>query len=513
VRDVEAETRYAKADDGVHIAYQVIGEADLDLVVVPGFISHVEAQWEEPRLARFLRRLASFSRLIMFDKRGTGMSDRTDRLPDVDRRMLDIQAVMDAVGSREAALFAISEGGPMAILFAAAHPERTRALVLWGSYARISQAPDYEIGLPKEALRESAAHMEAAWGTGVALGAWAPSVAGDPAARTTFARFQRLAASPGAAVELLTSLADIDVRPALPLVHAPTLVLHRNGEQMVDVVQARYVAERIPGARLVEFDGTDHFWFTEDADAVVDEIEEFLTGSRLPREADRVLAAVLFTDIVDSTKRVAASGDRAWRSLLERHDELARQEVRRSGGRLIKRTGDGVLATFDGPARSVQCASAIVVGAGELGIEVRAGAHIGELEVRTDVDGEDDIAGIAVHLAQRICATARPQEVLVSRTIVDLVAGSGLEFESRGEAELKGIPGRWELLALSNRGPGIARDVRPGGGGAAESRCRGWRFLHVPDRQPRDEHRGRAADQHVFRGRRGRFGDLPCRKR
>jgi pimeloyl-ACP methyl ester carboxylesterase len=222
VRDVEAETRYAKADDGVHIAYQVIGEADLDLVVVPGFISHVEAQWEEPRLARFLRRLASFSRLIMFDKRGTGMSDRTDRLPDVDRRMLDIQAVMDAVGSREAALFAISEGGPMAILFAAAHPERTRALVLWGSYARISQAPDYEIGLPKEALRESAAHMEAAWGTGVALGAWAPSVAGDPAARTTFARFQRLAASPGAAVELLTSLADIDVRPALPLVHAPT---------------------------------------------------------------------------------------------------------------------------------------------------------------------------------------------------------------------------------------------------------------------------------------------------
>ena len=436
------ETRYAKADDGVHIAYQVFGRGPFDLVVIPGFISHVEMVWEDSALARFMDRLAAFSRVILFDKRGTGMSDRTERLPDIDRRMLDIEAVMQAAGSEHAALFAISEGGPMAILFAAAHPERTRALVLWGTYSRMTVAPDYPIGIPADLLYQSAAHLEPTWGTGVGLGAWAPSLARDPSAREAFARLQRLASSPGAAMALMSSYMDIDVRPALPLVHAPTLVLHRIGDRMIALAHGRYVAEHLQNARLIEIEGSDHFFWTENPDQILEEAEEFLTGTRTQAEPDRVLASVLFTDIVASTDRAGQLGDKRWKVLLDQHDDLARRQVERHGGRLIKTTGDGILATFDGPARSVRCARAISDGAQALGIEIRAGVHTGEVEVRGD-----DIAGVGVHIASRIEALAHPGEVLVSRTVTDIVAGSGLDFADRGEHELKGVPGRWQLFA------------------------------------------------------------------
>jgi class 3 adenylate cyclase len=436
------ETKYAKADDGVHIAYQVFGKGPFDLVFIPGFISHLELAWDDEALARVLRRLSSVSRVIMFDKRGTGMSDRTEQLPDIDRRMLDIEAVMHAAASEQAAILAVSEGGPMALLFAAAHPERTRRLVLVATYARITACPDYPIGMPTEQLYGSVQHLEPAWGTGVGLGGWAPSLANDPVARENFARLQRMAASPGAAMALMSSYMDIDVRPALSLVHAPTLVIHKTGDRMVPVAHGRYLAEHIEGARMVELPGTDHFWWTEGADRFLEETEEFLTGTRSVVEADRVLASVLFTDIVDSTRRAVDLGDQEWRRLLNRHDALTQREVERHGGRLIKLTGDGVLATFDGPARSVRCARAISDGAQALGIELRAGVHTGEVELRGD-----DIAGVGVNIASRIEGLAAPGEVLVSRTVTDLVAGSGLCFDDRGEHHLKGVPGRWQLFA------------------------------------------------------------------
>jgi class 3 adenylate cyclase len=439
------ETRYAKADDGVHIAYQVVGDGAFDLVIVPGFISHVELSWEDPGLARFIRRLASFARVVMFDKRGTGMSDRADRLPDIDRRMLDIEAVMEAVGSEQAAFFAVSEGGPMAILYAAAHPERTRSLVLWGTYARMTEAPDYPIGRSREEFYGSAEYLEPGWGTGVGLGAWAPSVARDPAAREFFARLQRLASSPGAAMALMTSYMDIDVRPALPLVHAPTLVVHHSGDRMVPIAHARHLATSIEAARIVELEGTDHFFWTEHADQIVDEIEEFLTGTRSLPEPDRVLATVLFTDIVDSTGHAARLGDMRWKALLDQHDLLTKQQVDRHRGRLVQTTGDGVLATFDGPARAVRCAQATVDGARALGVELRAGVHTGEVAVRGD-----NIGGLAVHIGARVASCANAGEILVSRTVTDLVAGSGLDFEDRGQHELKGVPGSWQLYAVQH---------------------------------------------------------------
>jgi class 3 adenylate cyclase len=349
---------------------------------------------------------------------------------------------MRAVGSEQSAFFAVSEGGPMALLFAAAHPERTRALVLVATYARITACPGYPIGIPTERLYDSVRHLEPKWGTGVGLGGWAPSVAADPRARELFARMQRLGASPGAAMALMSSYMDIDVRPALPLVHAPTLVVHRTGDRMVPASLGRYLADHIDGARMVELPGTDHFWWTEDTDQILGEAEEFLTGARSVPETDRVLASVLFTDIVGSTRRAVELGDREWRLLLNRHDSLAEREVTRHGGRVIKTTGDGVLATFDGPARSVRCAQALSDGAQALGIVLRAGVHTGEVERRGD-----DIAGLGVNIASRIEALAEPGEILVSRTVTDLVAGSGLDFDDRGEHDLKGVPGRWQLFA------------------------------------------------------------------
>jgi class 3 adenylate cyclase len=436
------ETHYAKAADGVHIAYQVVGDGPIDLVFVPGFISHVEFSWEHPAVAHCFERLASFSRLIIFDKRGTGMSDRSGALPDLDQRMQDVVAVMDEVDVEHAAVMGVSEGGPMAILFAATYPRRADALVLYGTYARFLSAPDYPFGIEREGLTRFSTYVAEHWGTGVALRAWAPSAQDDPVERDAWGRLQRLSASPGAALTLLTSYADIDVRAALPLVSAPTLVLHRRGDRMISIEAARDIAAHVPGARLVEYDGEDHLLWTGDTDVVLDDVEEFLTGVRPVPEPDRVLATVLFTDIVESTARVAELGDRRWREVLDRHDAIATRHVERAGGRVVKTTGDGLLATFDGPARAIRCAAAIRDGACALDIETRCGLHIGEVERR----GED-VAGIAVHAAQRVCNTAGPGEVLVSRTLVDLVAGSGIEFEERGVHTLKGVPGEWPLFA------------------------------------------------------------------
>lgn len=439
-------TRYAKAVDGVHIAYQVFGDGPIDLVLVPGFISHLELAWEFPDAARLNRRLGSFARVLAFDKRGTGLSDRTDALPDLDQRMLDVLAVMDAAGSERAALLGISEGGSMAIVFAATYPHRTSALVLYGAYAKPTSGPDHQFGSAPEEFEATGEYLEGRWGTGVGLAAWAPSLAQDREARQWWARMQRLSASPGAARRLIASYTNIDARPALGLVQAPTLVLHRTDDHMIPVELGREIAEGVKGARMVEFPGMDHLLPTGNVDLIVDEIAEFLTGVKPAAEPDRVLATVLFTDIVRSTEQMSEVGDRRWRDVLDAHDRLVQRQVQRHGGRLVKSLGDGVLALFDGPTRAVRCARGITDESRRLGIEVRAGLHTGEI-----VERDGDVAGIAVHLAQRVSAVAGANEVLVSRTLVDLVAGSGLSFDDRGDHELKGVDGTWRLYTVATR--------------------------------------------------------------
>lgn len=436
--------RYAKSGD-VHVAYQVFGDekSGLDLVFVPGFVSHLEAATEEPSLARFFRRLTSFARVTLFDKRGTGLSDRTGRLPLLEERMDDIRAVMDAAGVERAALFGVSEGGPLTLLFAATYPERVQSIVLYGTAARVLSAPDYPFGADPGRTREFARGMEEGWGTGVALSAWAPSVGGDAQFRRWFARFQRLSASPADARTLIESLADVDVRSVLPTVNAPTLVLHRSGDRMFHVETARYLAEHLPDARFVELPGADHLFWVGNQDEVLDEAEEFLTGTRGASDPDRVLATILFTDIVGATQHAAELGDTGWRGLLDAHDALVRRELERFRGGEIKNTGDGFVASFDGPVRAIRCAQAIVAGARQLGIEIRAGLHTGECEIRGD-----DIGGVAVHLAARVSELSGAGEVLVSRTVTDLLAGSDLVFDDRGEFALKGIPGTWRLFAV-----------------------------------------------------------------
>jgi len=436
------ETRYAQTGDA-HVAYRMFGEGP-DLVFVPGWFSHVEMAWEVPLLARFLERLASFSRVIMIDKRGTGLSDPlpAGEIPTLEQRMDDVRAVMDAVGSARAALLGVSEGGPMALLFAASFPERTAGLILLGTFARAYRSPDQPFGADADLVERYAESLKRKWGTGVGLGGLAPSLADDREMRAAWGRYQRMAVSPGAGVALLRMNAFIDVRHVLPTIRVPTLVLHRRGDQFVSVEQGRHLAARIAGARLVELEGADHLFFAGDVTPILDEIAEFVTGARTALEVDRVLATVLFTDIVDSTTRAAEVGDRAWRELLDRHDAMVRRQVERFRGRAVKSTGDGVLAVFDGPARAVRCAAAIVAGAGALGLAVRAGAHTGECEIRGD-----DVAGIAIHIGARVAALAAPGEVLVSSTVRDLVHGSGLTFEPRGSHQLKGVPGDWTLCA------------------------------------------------------------------
>jgi class 3 adenylate cyclase len=435
-------TKYAKSGD-VSIAYQVRGEGPRDLILAPGFVSHAEVLWENPDLARAFDRFASFARLIIFDKREQGLSDRIGRPPTIEEMVDDMNAVLDAAGSERAAVMGISEGGAMALMFAAAHPDRTTHLVVWGGYARLTPAPDYEQGVPPENLALWAEQMGRAWGGPVGLELFAPSRSHDPETQDWWARLLRSGTSPRSVKALMELYKELDVRHVLPVISAPTLILHRADDEVVPIALGRYLAEQIPGARFVEIPGCDHLLYTQGGDDVMGEIEEFITGTRQARPPERVLATVLFTDIVDSTAHAARLGDQAWRELLDRHDSFVRKEVGRYQGELVKTTGDGVLATFDGPARAIECGAEIVRGVQALGIEVRAGLHSGECERRNG-----DVGGMAVHIGARVAARAEGGEVLVSGTVKDLVVGSGIEFDDRGTAALKGVPGEWRLFAV-----------------------------------------------------------------
>jgi class 3 adenylate cyclase len=438
------ETRYARSGD-VHIAYQVFGEGDLDLVLVNGFVTHVELMWEHEASAGFLEALGSFARVINFDRRGSGLSDPVADAPTLEERMDDVRAVMDAAGSERAALFGISEGVPMSILFAATYPDRVSALVCSGGLARSTRDDDYPFAPPAEALLESGFELVLPhWGEGAMIEVSAPSRADDPSARAFTARMERASASPGMLGSLGQMFIEIDVRDVVPSVHAPALVLHRRHDRLVNVRHGRWLAEHLPNARLVELPGGDHVPWYDGREEILDEVQEFLTGTRYEPDLERILATVLFTDIVDSTGMAARLGDQGWREVLESHRRVVRESLARFGGREVKTLGDGFLLTFDGPARAIRCARAVLDSSQELGIRVRAGLHTGECEAMGD-----DLGGIAVHIAARVSALAEPSEVLVSRTVKDLVAGSGIEFADRGVHELKGVPDTWELHAAS----------------------------------------------------------------
>jgi len=439
---VQPKTRYAKSGD-VHIAYQVVGDGRLDLVYAPPWIGNMELIWEEPSCARFLKRLASFSRLILFDKRGTGSSDRAVEIPILEQQIDDLISVMDSVGSERAALLGASEGGSLCTLFAATHPERTSALILCGAVATTRWSPETPWALTRETFETWIQTVGREWGGPLAIELFAPSVAHDQRFRDWWARLLRLAASPATAIALLRMLDDIDVRPVLPTIRVPTLVLHCTGDRAVNVENGRYLGRHIPNAKYVELPGADHFPYVGDTEAILAEIEEFLTGARHAPEADRVLATVLFTDIVGSTTHAAGIGDQRWRDLLGSYQALVRRELARFRGREVKTLGDGFLATFDGPARAIRCACAIRDSVRPLGIEIRAGLHTGECELM-----DDDVGGIAVHIGARVAASAAPGEVLVSSTVKDLVAGSGLRFADRGTHHLRGVPGEWRLFAV-----------------------------------------------------------------
>jgi class 3 adenylate cyclase len=442
-------TRYATRSDGVNIAYQVLGDGPLNIVFCAGFVSHLDLQWANPGITHFFRRLASFSRLALYDKAGTGVSEPISHVSTLEERVDEIRTVMDAAGMERAALFGESEGGPAAMLFAATYPERTAALILYGSFAKGSPTAEEirEAGASPADVEAKVAEFEAVldhWGEGRVLDVFAPSIAATQAARRAFATFERASVSPRMARGLQAAVEQIDVTGVLSAISAPVLVLHRR-DDWIDIAAGRQLAANIPGARLVELEGTDHAYFTQDSDAIIDHVERFLTGSTATAEPDRVLATVLFTDIVDSTARAAKLGDSRWRGLLERHDALIRGRVEAAGGRVIKSTGDGALATLPGPARAVRCARDLLSEAGELDLELRAGVHTGECEVIGD-----DIGGLAVHIGARVAASARPGEVLVSSTVKDLVVGSGLRFDDRGEHDLKGVPGSWRLYTLAD---------------------------------------------------------------
>src|SRR5215207_510349 len=440
-------TQYATSGD-TSIAYQLVGDGPIDLVLVLGFATHLELQWESPPLARFFERLSSFSRLIIFDKRGTGLSDPVTEVPTLELRIDDVRAVMDAAGSERAALFGVSEGGPMSILFAATHPQRATALVLHGAMARTTEAPDYPWASPAEALRESAAEFIApSWGRDAEgmVELFAPSFAADPRTLELLARLERNAASPAMVQQIFEMFLGTDVRDILPTVHIPTLVTHRRGDRVVNWRAGRDLADRIEGSKYVELDGIDHLPWAGDSDAVVGEVQEFLTGARSAAEPDRILATVMFTDICGSTKRAAELGDAQWRDLLEAHQTAVRRDLDRFRGCEVKTLGDGSLATFDGPARAIQCGHAIAQTARSLGLEDRIGIHSGEVEVM-----DEDVGGIAVHIAARVGSLASAGEVLVTSTVKDLVAGSNIQFEDRGLTQLKGVPDEWRLFAAAS---------------------------------------------------------------
>ena len=437
-------TEYARSGE-LHIAYQVVGDGPFDLVYVPGWVSHLDLAWEEPTLARFLRRLASFSRLILFDKRGTGLSDRVPNaeLPSLEARMDDLRAVMDAAGSKRAAVFGFSEGGNLSTLFAATYPERTIALVMFGTFSKRIRSADYPWAPTVEEREQQYEEVARDWGGRMNLDRYVPSRLNDETFTRRLSAYFRSAASPGAAVALLRMNTEIDTRAVLPAIHVPTLVVHRTGDRSVHVDEGRWMAGQIPGARFTELPGEDHMPWVGDQDSVLDEIQEFLTGVRPDREPDRVLATVLVTDIVGSTRHASTLGDRAWCELLDRHHAVVRRELAAFRGREIDTAGDGFLATFDGPARAVGCACRIRDAMKPLGLEIRAGLHTGEIEL---ADGK--VRGIAVHTGARIASAAQAGEILVSSTVKDLVVGSGVEFEDRGAHELKGVPGEWAVYAV-----------------------------------------------------------------
>jgi class 3 adenylate cyclase len=434
--------RYAKSGD-LHIAYAVEGDGPIDLVWIPPWISQVEYLWAEPSLERVMARLTQFARVITFDRRGSGLSDPFFGAPTLEEQMDDVLAVMDAAGSESAAMCGTLEGGPMAALFAATHPDRTDALVLYATFARATWAPDYGWAWPAEERDRRMDELIARWGEGFVAAGVAPSKVADPGFMEWAGRLERLAASPSTIRRIIKLIGEFDVRGVLPSIRVPTLVMHRGGDSFIKVEHSRYIASKVPGARYVELEGDENMFSLGDSEALIGEIEEFLTGTRHETEPDRMLATVLFTDICDSTRRAAEMGDRGWRFLLERHDALFRQALERHRGREVKRTGDGFLATFDGPARAIRCAASVAEAMGSLGLQIRAGLHTGELEV---MDG--DLGGLAVHIASRVMSAASPNEVLVSGTVKDLVVGSGIDFEDRGERELRGVPGEWRLYAV-----------------------------------------------------------------
>ena len=432
-------TRYALSDD-VNIAYQTIGDGPIDLIMVPGVVSHIDFAHEFAGYTAFLQRLAKFSRVITFDKRGQGLSDRMSGAPSFEQRMDDVRAVMDAVGSSRAALMGFSEGCAMSAMFAASYPDRVSHLICFGGFARYADlfaGRDYEQVI-SERIK--------VWGTGVFINNAAPSFAADQDAVAQFAKFERLSTSPGALKALQSLNMQIDVRSILPTVRVPTLVLHRATDSQVSVRLGRDLASQIPGAKYIEYADGDHTYFIGDVEALHGDIEEFITGHRESHMADidRILATVLFTDIVDSTRSAAEMGDQTWRRLMDSHDQLAKQMIEKHRGILVKSTGDGILATFDGPGRGVRCALAFGTASRQIGLPLRAGLHTGEIEIRGR-----DIGGIAVHAAARVMAAAQSSEVLVSRVVTDLVAGAGLKFSERGSHDLKGLPGRWDLFAAS----------------------------------------------------------------
>jgi class 3 adenylate cyclase len=439
------ETHFAAAED-LHLAYQVLGDGPLDLVFVPDWTNHLEAQWDEPASALFLRRLASFSRLIVFDKRGTGLSDPVplNDLPTIDAWMDDLRIVLDAVESRTTALVCFSSGAFLGLPFAATYPERVAALVLIEATARALLADDYPFGLPPEDLPWAKRWWDKNWGTGGGAEFGVPSRAKDPAYREWRARYERLAASPGTSSKMFDFLMNIDLRQVLPTITTPTLVLHRVGDRVCPVGHGRYLAEHIRGSKYIELPGSDHWWAGEDSNTVVEEIEEFLTGVRTPVHPERVLSTILFTDIVASTELAVSRGDQRWRELLDRHDAAVRRQLVRARGREVNTTGDGFVASFDGPGRAIGCAIAIGEAMRALGLQIRAGLHSGECDVRGS-----DLSGVAVNIAARVAAAARPGEVLVSSTVKDLVAGSGIRFSDRGTHALKGIPDKWRLWAVT----------------------------------------------------------------
>ena len=435
------EVAYAKSR-GLSIAYAAAGEGPLEIVIAPGFVSHLEAAFEQPAMTRFIGGLAAFARVLVFDKPGTGLSDPVSDAATLEERMEDLVAVLDHAGVQRPAVLGVSEGALMAALFAATHPDRTRALIMYGSYAKGVAGDGYEWAPQQVQVDLAAELIDEQWGRGTMIDLYAPSMAQDPAMVAWWGRYQRLAASPAMAKAMIRLAAGVDIRAVLPAIAVPTLVLHRAGDRLWPVEGARYVAEHIPGAKLVELEGIDHWPFAGDTPALVGEVQSFLTGARDLPEPDRQLLTVLFTDIVGSTQRAAELGDRRWRELLERHDDAVRELLARFRGTEVKATGDGFLATFDGPARGVECAREITAALRGLDVDVRAGLHTGECEIRGG-----DVAGMAVHIGARIGALAGAGEVLVSSTVKDLVVGSPLEFEPRGAHELKGVPGEWSVFA------------------------------------------------------------------